>query len=229
MPKLNEDYGERLVMIPCNTHTPKERIEKLRDRGWKLSACANAIYNDYDALSFDSGGVFVFPVDADDLVNNRIVEYANSHYEANGFKSKKAYRHVRGNKYLEITPYYGGTMNVMKLFKDDLIAEMPDSSLCFDYSTACILHRSPVRWTDYEVEQQFAELGRPLSYFPFYSTIYVVGTGDNLSDSDPDNKKNSKKRFHPIAFLRSINPFTKQRITKKIINEFGIKQTGFNR
>lgn len=56
MPELYEKYDNRLVMIPCNTHTPVERIEKLRDRGWKLSACANAIYKDYDSLSFEDGG-----------------------------------------------------------------------------------------------------------------------------------------------------------------------------
>lgn len=228
MPELYEKYDNRLVMIPCNTRTPVERIEKLRDRGWKLSVCANAIYKDYDSLSFEDGGVFVFPVDADDLVNNKIVEYANSHPHANGFKSHVAYRHRKGDKYLEITPYFGGTMNVMKLFKDDLIATMPESSLCFDYETACILHKSPVRWTDHEVEQLFADLGRPLSKFPFKSTIYVIGTGENLSDSDPDNRKGSKKRFHPVAFLKKICPFNKHLITAKIKKEFGIQEFGFN-
>ena len=228
MPELYEKYDSRLVMIPCNTHTPVERIEKLRDRGWKLSVCANAIYNEYDNLSFDDGGVFVLPVDADDLVSNKIAEYANSHSYAHGFKSRVAYRHHKGKKYLDITPYYGGSMNVMKLFKDDLIKRMPDVSLCFDYETACKLHKSPVRWTDHEVEQQFADLGRPLSYFPFKSTIYVVGTGDNLSDSDPNNQVQGTKRFHPIAFLRKISPFNKQLITNRIKNEFGIKESGFN-
>jgi hypothetical protein len=228
MPKLYEPFDDRLIMIPCNTHTPVERIEKLRDRGWKLSACANAIYNDLSDISFEDGGVFVFPVDADDLVNKHIAEYANSHSDANGFKSHKAYMHRKGRRYLDITPYFGGTMNVMKLYKSDLIAEMPDTSLCFDYATACILHKSPVRWTDHEVEQQFADLGRPLSYFPFKSTIYLVGTGDNLSDSDPNNKKSSTKRFHPVAFMRKISPFNKQLITRRIKQDFGIQESGFN-
>ena len=229
-PKLYEEYDNRLVMIPCNTHTPVERIEKLLDRAWKLSACANAIYNDIDCISFEDGGVYVFPVDADDLVNRRIAEYANNHPSANGFKSKKSYRHQKGKNYLEITPYFGGSMNVMKLYKDDLTAEMPDVSLCFDLPTARIMNQSPVRWTDHEVEQQFADLGRPLSYFPFRSTIYVVGTGDNLSDSDPDNNSNNnrKKRFHPVAFLRKISPFNKKLITKRIKEEFGIQESGFN-
>lgn len=225
MPTLYEPFDDRLVMIPCNTHTPVERIEKLRDRGWKLSACANAIYNDIGDISFEDGGVFVFPVDADDLVNKHIVEYANSHSEANGFKSRTAYRYQEGKKYMEITPYFGGSMNVMKLYKSDLIAKMPDTSLCFDYETSCTLHKCPVRWTDYEVERQFADLGRPLSYFPFKSTIYIIGTGDNLSESDPNNMKGKTKRFHPIAFLRRISPLNKQLITNRIKRDFGIRES----
>lgn len=228
MPRLYEDYDERLKMISCNTHTPKERIEKLRDRGWKLSACANAIYNEIEQFAFDDGGVFVFPVDADDLVNRKIVEYANTHSKANGFKSKKSYRHIKGKKYLDITPFFGGTMNIMKLYKSDLVPMMPDVSLCFDYETACKLQECPVRWTDWEVEQQFMDLGRPFSKLPFKSTIYVLGTGDNLSDGDPNNGKQISKRFHPIAFLRKINPFNKKLITKKVKRDFGISESGFN-
>lgn len=229
-PDLYENYDERLILIPCNTHTPKKRIEKLRDRGWKLSACANAIYNDYDELAFKEGGVFVFPVDADDLVNRNIAAFANSHPTANGFKSRKSYvyqgKKYLGRKYLEITPYFGGTMNIMKLYKEDLVDEMPDVKYCFDYETASFLHeKCPVRWTDQEVEGLFAELGRPFTYLPFRSTIYMLGTGDNLSDGDPNLKKkeHNKKNFHPIAFLRRIMPFNKVWITKTIQKDFGIE------
>lgn len=34
-------------------------------------------------------GVFVFPVDADDFVNNKCAAYVKEHPGANGFKSKK--------------------------------------------------------------------------------------------------------------------------------------------
>ena len=229
MPRLNEKFDDRLKMIPCFTPCPKERIERLRDRGWKLSACANAIYKDLGEIAFVDGGVFVFPVDADDLVNNKIAEYANKNWKANGFKSKFAYRHVSGKKYLDISPYYGGTMNVMKLFREDLIEELPDASLCYDFKTADMLHKKcPIRWTDHEVEGLFASLGRPLSRLPFRSTIYCLGTGENLSNSDPANLKTIRKKFHPIAFLRKISPFNKKLITRRIKKEFGIQDFGFN-
>ena len=225
MPKLYENFDERLIMIPCNTHTPVERIEKLRDRGWKLTACSHEIYKRYEDISFSEGGVFVFPVDADDLVNRNIVEYVCSHSYANGFKSTKGYRHVQGRNYLEITPYYGGTMNVMKLYKNELNAEMPDVSLCFDFETAGKLQKCPIRWTDHEVEGMFFNLGRPFIHFPFKSTIYVLETGNNVSDSDPNNKVINDKSFHPVAFLRRISPFNKSLITAKVKRDFGIKES----
>ena len=228
MPKLYEKFDNRLKMIPCHTHTPVERIEKLRDRGWKLSVCSNAIYEEIDELSFEDGGVFVFPVDADDLVNRNIAKYVNSHPTAYGFKSKKSFLHRKGKKYLEITPYFGGTMNIMKLYKKDLIPTMPDVSHCFDLAASAELRKYPVTWDDFAVERQFAEMGRPFSKLPFKSTIYLLGNGENLSDDDPQNIKSTDKRFHPVAFLRKISPFNKSLITRSIKRDFAISADGFN-
>ncbi len=118
-------------------------------------------------------------------------------------------------------PNYGGTMNIMKMYECDLPSELPKQSLCFDKETAMMLtKRYPIRWYDIEVESKFAELGKPLSRFPFRSTIYVLGTGMNISVDDPSNVLGD--RFHPIAFLRQINPFKHRIVTKKIKKEFGM-------
>ena len=228
MPRLYDEYDNRLNMIQCNTHTPIERVEKTRDRAWKLSVCSNAIYQNIDNLAFEDGGVFVFPVDADDLVNRNIAKYVNTHSTANGFKSKKSYMHKKGRHYLEITPWFGGTMNIMKLYKTDIVPEIPDVSKCFDLDVSIELRKYPVTWDDFAVEQKFAEMGRAFSRLPFKSTIYNLGTGDNLSDSDPQNQKIDGDRFHPIAFLRKISLFNKSLITKNIKIDFGIGKEGFN-
>lgn len=113
-------------------------------------------------------------------------------------------------------------MNIMKMYKGDLPDELPDPSFCFDHDTAMKLtERYPIRWYDIEVEQKFAKQGRPLDRLPFRSTIYVLGTGSNISCSDPNNRTD-KKSFHPMAFLRSINPMTHRYVTKKIKKDFGI-------
>lgn len=222
IPVLSEEYDDRLRFVTVDLPVPKTWEEGCRDRSWKLLMCAREIKKDLTALAV-RGGAFVFPVDADDFVNCRIAEYVQLHPEANGFKSKTGYRWIKGKRYMEITPYFGGTMNIMKMTSDDLPDDLPDRSLCFDQSTAMALTtRYPIRWYDIEAEDKFAAIGRPFSRLPFRSTIYVLGTGANISANDPSNASRSKKRFHPVAFLRKINPFDKKLLTNKIKREFGM-------
>lgn len=114
-------------------------------------------------------------------------------------------------------------MNIMKMYPDDLPDELPDESLCFDKGTAMMLtKRYPIRWYDIEAEGMFAAMGRPFSRLPFRSTVYVLGTGANISSRDPANTSKRERRFHPVAFLRKINPSDKRLLTKKIKEEFGM-------
>lgn len=223
VPLLERDYGERLHFVTADLPIPNTWEEKCRDRSWKLCLCAQKIRSDYCNLLESGKGIFIFPVDADDFVSCNLAEYAAKHPNANGFKSKNVYKWIKGSLWMEVTPYFGGSMNIMKMYKDDLPENLPDQALCFDKKTAIELtKRYPIRWYDIEVENKFFKLGKPLERLPFRSTIYVLGTGCNISDSDPNNS-NHKKRFHPIAFLRHINPLTHKKITSKIKREFGIR------
>lgn len=223
IPELFEKYDDRLRFVTVDLPVPQTWEEKCRDRSWKLLACAEQIKKDMSVLGVHGGGTFVFPVDADDFVNCRIAEYVQKYPDANGFKSKTGYRWTKGKQYMEITPYFGGTMNIMKMYPDDLPDELPDSRLSFTKDMSMQLtKRYPIRWYDIEVEGKFAALGKPLSRLPFRSTVYVLGTGVNISTNDPANVPKNDKSFHPVAFLRKINPFDKRLITKKIKREFGI-------
>ncbi len=199
IPILRREYDDRLHFITTDLPVPRTWEEKCRDRSWKLCLCAKEIRIRMSELQV-CGGTFVFPVD--DYVSNRIAEWAAKHPGANGFKSKNGYKWRKGSSMLEITPYYGGTMNIMKMYEDDLPLEMPDQALCFDKETAMRLtKRYSIRWYDIEVERKFAELGKPLERLPFRSTIYVVGTGYNISNEDPHWNKKQDDRFHPVAFF----------------------------
>ena len=222
IPELEDEYDERLHFVTADLPIPNTWEEKCRDRSWKLCLCAKKIREEYQDLLASDNGIYIFPVDADDFVNCRIAEYVANHPDANGFKSANGYKWIKGSFKMEITPYFGGSMNIMKMYKDDLPAELPEQSLCFDKETAIKLtERYPIRWYDIEVEHKFAELGRPLERLPFKSTVYVLGTGANISNSDPHNLNNGKE-FHPIAFLRSINPLSHRKVTTEIKKEFGM-------
>ena len=226
-PDLFEEYDDRLHFVTVDLPIPKTWEEGCRDRSWKLLACAKQIKLDFfsteQASSCSQDGVFVFPVDADDFVNRKITAWCKAHPEANGFKSKTGYRWVKGTSIMQITPYFGGTMNIMKMYPEDLPDMLPDSRLSFTKEMSMQLtKRYPIRWYDIEVERKFAELGKPLSHLPFRSTIYVLGTGANISSNDPANAPKEKDRFHPIAFLRKINPFDKRYLSKHVKEEFGM-------
>lgn len=105
-------------------------------------------------------------------MSNRLAEYVAQHPDANGFKSAKSYKWYKGSKVMEITPYFGGSMNIMRLKPDELPEELPDISLCFDKATCIQLNEKyPVRWDDIAVEEKMRKLGRPFRKLPFCSTI----------------------------------------------------------
>ncbi len=223
IPEMDRNYDERLRFVLADTPVPKTWQECCRDRSWKLCLCAQQIRKDMDQISVRGGGAFVFPVDADDYVHRGIAQYVCDHPEANGFKSKTGYRWVKGSKIATITKYFGGSMNIMKMYPEDLPDTLPDISMCFDKATSMELNRRyPIRWYDIEVEAQFAALGKPPSRLPFRSTIYVLGTGSNISSNDPAHVKEDK-RFHPVAFLRKMNPFGKKVISPTLKATFGMR------
>lgn len=224
VPELEDTYDDRLKFITANLPLPSNWTECCRDRSWKLLMCAQQIKKDFFLQSpQEQNGVYVFPVDADDLVSRRLAAWCHDHPDANGFKSPTGYRWVKGQKHVVISPYYGGTMNIMKMYAEDLPDEIPDHSLCHDMETSIAMSkRYPIRWIDCQVEEKFAALGKPLEVLPFRSTVYVLGTGANISSDDPAHSKSSTKRFHPVAFLRKLNPFDK-RLLISIKNEFAMK------
>lgn len=222
-PELKNAYDERLRFIYVDTPKPNGWLECCRDRAWKQLACCAAIKKEHPD-DVRRGGTFVFPVDADDFVSNRIAEYVNRHPDENGFKSKNGYRWNKGAGYMELSPYFGGSMNVMKLKPQEFPDEMPDIAYCFDKETCVALNEKyPVRWDDIAVEEKMRQLGRPLATLPFPSTIYVLDTGANISSSDPRAAGNSRKRIHFGVLLHKMSFWKYRRLSAKIRQEFGMR------
>ena len=222
IPVLKAPFNHRLHFVCVHTPKPKDWLDGCRDRAWKQLACCAQIKKDLGP-HLPNDGVFVFPVDADDFVNNKCAAYVKEHPGANGFKSEKSYRWNKGTRRMEISPYFGGTMNIMKLKPDELPDELPDISLCYDKPTCVQLNEKyPVRWDDIAVEGKMAQLGRPLEKLPFRSTIYVLSTGANLSCNDPRNGA-ARYKIHWGVLLKKINVFNWKRMDRKIRQEFGIR------
>lgn len=228
IPPLDREYDRRLEFIALDIPIPKEWVEMARDKFWKLTMIAVRIREILEEQPNPEQGIYVMPVDADDLLNCRIAEYCEQHPNENGLVSHDGYAWQSGDKFFRKYPQmhtYCGSCNIIRMYREDLPKECPVSqTLCHDKETAGILNaRYPIRFDHNTVVERYAKAGKPFSYLPFRSTVYVLGTGDNISaiyhamhDTD------GKDRFHPIALLRSMNIFKMQPITKRIRREFGM-------
>ena len=75
IPELYGKYDERLEFISLNMPTPNSWIEKARDKGWKLTEIAVRIRQILEKTDNPENGIYVMPVDADDLLNNKIAKW----------------------------------------------------------------------------------------------------------------------------------------------------------
>lgn len=229
IPQLDQEYDERLEFIKLEIPVPREWIEMSRDKYWKLTMIAVRIREVLEKMQNPEKGIYVMPVDADDLINCRIAEYCKLHPNENGLVSNDGYVWKSGDKFFRKYPQmhtYCGSCNIIKMYRNDLPKESPVSQkLCHDRETAGLLNaRYPIRFDHNLVVERYKQEGKPFAYLPFRSTVYVLDTGDNISAIYHSmHQTEEKKRFHPIAFLRSINIFKMQPITKKIKREFGLE------
>lgn len=228
--QLRGKYDARLQWLELQMPVPQSWIEMARDKFWKLLEIAVKVRIILEQQENPEDGIYVMPVDADDLLNYRIAEYCALHPDANGFVSKDGYVWQEGNSFFRIYPKmytYCGSCNIIKMYRDDLPERMPfPIELCHDGHTAAILNaKYPIRYDHNIMVERYREMGKPFSTLPFRSTVYVRGTRDNISCISPGAaaaKKNQTDRFHPIAFLRSINIFQMKWIGKKQRKDFGL-------
>ncbi len=232
IPPLFEAYDDRLKFLCVDFPVPTKWIEYCRDRAMKLMAATMEIRKNFDIYAEEDGGVFIFPVDADDLISKNVVKFVNDHPSANGFKSAKGFVWKRGERILTLSPYYGGSCNILKLYRDELADHLPPTERFFDEDMGrYLIQNYKICWDDHEVEQRFSDLGRAFTRIPFPSTIYCLGTGENISEIDPRISKEPSGRFyqmtginfHPVALLRKLDPRTTCFLTKKRKREFALQ------
>lgn len=228
IPHFANKYDERFEFIKTSIPVPTKWIEMARDKFYKLTVIAERIKEILLQLNSPQDGVYVMPVDADDYLNINIAQYCVDHPYENGFVSSFGYYWIENEKFLhkyKNMHTFCGSCNIIKMYLEDL----PDKntanpSKCHDQETAALLNsRYPIRFNHHTMVDHYSEIGKPFSLLPFPSTIYVRGTGDNISSlNHNENIMIYKNHFHPIAFLRKFNFFSKKLFNRKMKKQFGL-------
>jgi hypothetical protein len=144
------------------------------DRNLKMRRCAAEIHQ--------RGGGYMFGVDYDDLVSNRIVQYVREHDHPYGYYMPRGFEGDAVARVIWDLPAYErlgpafyqccGTCAIFRFSADDLPSSFEDTTpRTFD--SFCSHHHV---W-----KERSEELGRPLAPLPFPGTIYVADPGMQMS------------------------------------------------
>ena len=183
IPLVKKEYGNRLEILKLDLPVPKSHEEGVKDKWYKLSviACrARAIIED-DLINEDS--IYFMPLDADDLVNNKIVKYCDEFPNENGFISKYGYVYNEGSHYIKKYKdlfKFCGSCNIINIQKNDLPRRVPPFDEFTYEPNKYIYHVNHGLIPDY-----YKNEGKEFSIIPFPTTIYMLGTGENFSNYDP--------------------------------------------
>ncbi|MGK7928593.1 MAG: glycosyltransferase family 2 protein [Spirulina sp.] len=185
-----------LTFIEVDFPEPKEtnRIAKgLTDKGRKV--LTGLTY----AKQFNP--TYAMSVDSDDCISNRLGKWTEQHPTENGWYINRGYKYREGDRYIYIkrNKFYtlSGTANIIRFDLLDL-PENPEYNRGYGYYKFHLDHQ--------KVKRFMLEKGKPIKPLPFPGSIYILGTGDNMSGNE-DNL------FFNFLTRKTITPEIRQEFT----------------
>jgi hypothetical protein len=153
---------------------------------------------------------FVMRVDADDLVSNRIVSFAEKSPDPDGWYFSTGYIYEIGEKYMFLRPKFTAVSGTSNIFKCNY-SDFPESM-----DTPSSEWLEPV-WQHLNVNKLLEPRGRKLSPLPFPGAIYRI---------NPQNMSSTHVEDERFSSLKSIlwKVFYKRKVTAQIISEFGLSK-----
>lgn len=168
------------------------------------------------------GAAYVMSIDADDLVSNRLAEFALSDPHADGWYAGSGYQHEYGRPFVEpVTTgfnYVCGSCNILAnrwfSFPDDEEREREVERLWFIGGHATF-------------EDLFGALGARIRSLPFPAVTYVAHGGERMQHLNPQNLAPPRprwwlRRLAGKAWLAALTVARRRPLTAKIRNEFSI-------
>ena len=170
LPPIDDKYDDRLEFIQADFAPPQSNEWRpcVEDK-WKKLAKGMLRVKEFKPS-------FVMIMDADDLVSNRLVEFALGNRDENGWTFKTGYRWTYGSKWMLLErsrfALLCGTSAIVNARRLVFPTDTTEESV-----KQCII----LRWGHHLVAEKMSEMGTPLSRLPFRGTIYVQSHRDNLS------------------------------------------------
>ncbi|NEO20625.1 MULTISPECIES: glycosyltransferase family A protein [unclassified Moorena] len=186
-----------IIYLEVDYPTPKEKNPiaiGLTDKGRKV--LTGLTY----ARRFDP--THAMNVDADDCVSKQLAEFVRQNPQGNGWFINRGYKYRDGEDclYLKRKQFYrmSGTANIIRW---DLLElpEKPEYNRGYGYYKFYIDHE--------KVKNILANKGTPLKPLPFSGSVYILGTGENISANED---------------RLSFNIFNRKALSKSICDEFGL-------
>lgn len=186
--KIDLEIEDKRVefLVSKDIPVPKTWEEKVRNKSWKQLIAAIRIREILLEQERPEDGIYVMPVDADDLVSSRLAQFAEDYPNENGFVSEYGYVWHEGTRYMQVYKdmhRYCGSCNAIKMYLDDLPEMIPfsveqcyDPDICRKLTDQYIIRRDHGKIVDI-----YSAKGKPFAVCPFPTTIYRLSTGDNIS------------------------------------------------
>ncbi len=159
------------------------------------------------------GGGYLMPMDADDLISKNLVEYALKSEHPHGYIINKGYELDYRQQRVRHCPRYHlicGSSIIMKVDKFDL----PDS-LIIEQERGTTYFDRMIYPSHRLSEQVSGEFKRPLEFVPFRAGVYVIDTGENISQQRQTRNVGIRRKL-----VRLI--CAKRKMNDRIIDEFGV-------
>jgi hypothetical protein len=143
----------------------------------------------------------VMPVDADDLVSNRLAEFVGRHADQPGWFVQRGYVHQVGHRLMYLHPEFHLQCGTCFLLRADLLQIPARTQDANDEYVQQMFGSHQYAMT------LFAEAGHPLAPLPFPGVVYRIGHGQNISGSPGLRRMffaRGTLQGAPLKFIRRI-------------------------
>ena len=168
-PRLKRCFDERLEFITVNFPAPSYDYDQMvNDKVRKLIVALRR--------SRELGASFVMPIDADDLISNRLVAYALAHPDADGWFVDRGWRYEHDRRWIDVLDRFNlvcGSCNILsrRWFAFPGLPEREREA-----------ETELIEKGHHQAAQAFLARGVKLKPVPFRAVVYVDHVGDRLGE-----------------------------------------------